>query len=203
MMLDRLSKIYNRIKEIKKGFSSPSNFKPQVVKDFETMYKEAVNKYNKTNSAKINKIKEIEKNSYTKSISNIEENKQKSVNETIQDAISKASKRYKISPDLINAVIQTESGFNPNSVSNAGAMGLMQLMPGTALQLGVKKPFNIEDNIDGGTRYLQLLLRRYDNNLDKALAAYNAGPSKVDAVNGIPDISETKNYVYKIKKLLK
>ena len=81
-------------------------------------------------------------------------------------------------------------------------MGLMQLMPQTALDMGVKMPFDIEQNIEGGAKYLKQMLERYDGNLEKALAAYNAGPHKVDAVNGIPAIDETQKYVAKITKML-
>jgi len=103
---------------------------------------------------------------------------------------------------LIRAVISIESGYDVYSVSRTGAMGLMQLMPKTALELGVEKPFDIEENILGGTKYLKMMLDKYNNDLDKALAAYNAGPHNVDAANGIPDIEETKKYVKLVKKQL-
>ena len=88
------------------------------------------------------------------------------------------------------------------SVSHAGAMGMMQLMPKTALSLGVTKPFDIDQNIDGGTHYLRLMLNKYDGDLEKALAAYNAGPHRVDAANGIPDIEVTQKYVKTIKNII-
>ena len=81
-------------------------------------------------------------------------------------------------------------------------MGLMQLMPKTALEMGVEKPFDISENIDGGTKYLKLMLEKYQGNLDKTLSAYNAGPNRVDEANGIPNIPETQNYVKQIKKIL-
>jgi hypothetical protein len=107
--------------------------------------------------------------------------------------IKTASERFKIPESLIRAVIQQESGFNLDAVSNKGAMGLMQLMPGTADALGVSDPFNLEENVFGGTKYLRDMINLYGGNLNEALAAYNAGPDRVR--NGVPDIRETKEFV--------
>ncbi|MCC7125782.1 MAG: lytic transglycosylase domain-containing protein, partial [Acidobacteria bacterium] len=96
------------------------------------------------------------------------------------DVIEVHSAAQGVSPDLVRAVIQVESAFNPRAVSSKGAMGLMQLMPATARELGVENPFHPEDNIRGGVTYLRKLLDRYDSNIELALAAYNAGPGNVE-----------------------
>ncbi len=112
--------------------------------------------------------------------------------------INGASDRTQIDPDLISSVIHAESGFNPHALSPKGAQGLMQLMPGTAANLGVGNAFDPGANVDGGTRYLRQLLELYNFDLVKALAAYNAGPLRVKQYHGVPPYNETRAYIARI-----
>jgi Transglycosylase SLT domain len=118
----------------------------------------------------------------------------------LSQVVNEASGRYRLDPDLVNSVIKAESGFNVRAVSPKGAQGLMQLMPGTASQLGVPNAFDPQANVDGGTRYLRELLERYNFDLVKALAAYNAGPQRVEQFGGVPPYYETRAYVARIVK---
>jgi hypothetical protein len=114
--------------------------------------------------------------------------------------VNSASDQHRVDPDLIRSVIKAESGFNSRAVSPKGAQGLMQLMPSTANQLGVKNAFAPGENIEGGTRYLRDLLVLYNNDMAKALAAYNAGPNRVAQYNGVPPYRETHAYVARVIK---
>lgn len=112
--------------------------------------------------------------------------------------IRTAAERYSLDPELIRAVIKVESSFNPFVVSEKGAMGLMQLMPGTAEEMHVREPFEASDNIMGGSRYLRKMLNLFEGDLQLGLAAYNAGPNKVLEYGRIPKILETEQYVEKV-----
>jgi len=118
--------------------------------------------------------------------------------EGLSDVINGAGERHQIDPDFINSVIRAESGFHQNAVSKKGAQGLMQLMPGTASQLGVANPFDAKSNVEGGTTYLRALLEKYNFDVPKALAAYNAGPGRVDKYRGVPPYYETQAYISRI-----
>ena len=116
----------------------------------------------------------------------------------INNLISIYSNKNGLDEDFVKAVINQESGFNPNATSKCGAMGLMQLMPATAEGLGVTNAYDAKQNIEGGTKYLKGLMDRFNNDKSLALAAYNAGPNAVKKYGGIPPYAETQNYVKNI-----
>jgi soluble lytic murein transglycosylase-like protein len=120
----------------------------------------------------------------------------------LQDYIDQTAKREGFTPDLLRAVIARESAYYPCAVSAKGAQGLMQLMPATASDLGVQDPFDPKENISAGARFLGQMLDRYGGDIGLALAAYNAGPSRVDTYQGLPPIPETINYVADIMEKL-
>ncbi len=121
---------------------------------------------------------------------------------SVKELISHYADMFGLDPHLVYAVIKVESNFNPNTVSHKGAQGLMQLIPETAREMEVKNPFNPEENIRGGSRYLRLMLDQFDGDLELALAAYNAGPGSVRRHGGIPPYEETRNYVERVKRYL-
>lgn len=116
----------------------------------------------------------------------------------IETLVGKTAQREGLDADLLRSVIKQESAFRPCALSPKGAMGLMQLMPATAEQFGLQDPFNPVSNVDAGARFLRQLLTRYGGDVAKALGAYNAGPSRVDAAGGVPAIPETLEYVRQI-----
>ncbi len=120
-------------------------------------------------------------------------------NHKIETLINHFAAQFKLEPELVKAVIKVESDFNPLVVSNKGAQGLMQLMPETARDVGVRNPFEPSESIYGGSYYLRKMLDSFNLNLDYALAAYNAGPGAVRKYGGIPPYTETQNYVKRVK----
>ena len=113
--------------------------------------------------------------------------------------INQSAAKYGIDPALLKGLIQQESGFDPNSTSGAGAVGLTQLMPGTAAALGVSNPRDPAQSIDGGAHFLKQMLDTFGGDVSKALAAYNAGPGAVQRYGGVPPYSETQDYVQKVE----
>lgn len=120
---------------------------------------------------------------------------------TAMDALfAEAARKYHVDINLLKAIGKAESDFNASAVSSAGAVGVMQLMPGTARSLGVSNPYDARQNIMGGAKYISQLLDKYDGNVKLALAAYNAGPGNVDKYGGIPPFRETQNYVERVMR---
>lgn len=117
--------------------------------------------------------------------------------ESFEELIEHYAKKYDMDPKLVKKLVQVESNFNPHAVSPKGAMGLMQLMPETCRDLGVKNPFDVRENLEGGLRYLKGLMERFQD-VRLALAAYNAGPGRVKEYGGIPPFPETQRFVRKV-----
>lgn len=119
----------------------------------------------------------------------------------VEQAINDAAAHHGVDPSLVKAIIKVESNFNPRAVSNKGAMGLMQLMPGTARQLNVSNPFDVHQNVDAGVKHFRQLLEDFHGDVRLSLAAYNAGEKAVTSHGGIPPYQETQNYVRQITHL--
>lgn len=116
----------------------------------------------------------------------------------LEEAVAHYARENRLSPALLMAIMKAESGFNPLAISKAGAVGLMQLIPETAIRHGVKNMYDTRDNIAGGARHIRYLLNRFHGNVPFALAAYNAGEGKVDRYRQIPPYKETRAYVKKV-----
>ena len=126
----------------------------------------------------------------------------RSIPSSLGEIISRNCEKYSLEEGLVHAVIKAESNYNAAAVSDKGALGMMQLMPGTARLLKVDNPLDAEENIGGGSRYLRQMLNEFNGNLDFAIAAYNAGPNAVRRHGGIPPYEETRTYVKRVKQYL-
>jgi len=172
-MYQNIQRVLQRIQTIKRRFGM---MQTASIKNFQKIYDETLKKDTEIPDSVVQQ--------------KTQGSKEVSKKETI---IKSASQKYQIPEALIKALIKQESNFNDTAVSKKGAQGLMQLMPDTADILGVTNPFNAEENIFGGTRYLREMINLYNGNLNKALAAYNAGPGRVK--EDVPEIPETQNFV--------
>ncbi len=180
-MLENMYTVIDRINEIQKRFRPNNNPATQNIDQNTNKFDNLVEKHSDQNQPQ--QIKETPTNVTIPEI---------------QETAKKYAVKNGLPPSLVNAVIKVESGFNPFAVSKKGARGLMQLMPSVLKELGIENPFNVDENIKGGVNILKQLLGKYDWNLKKALAAYNAGETAVDRNNGIPPYKETRNYVKKV-----
>jgi soluble lytic murein transglycosylase-like protein len=192
MEIEGIKNVYKRIGEIQNKINSiqtrfvPKSFLEQV----NTLNKEKIESESK------DKINPVERYRKERTETDIGKYSKKELLNLIEDIAEKEG----VSPNLIKAIVKVESNFNPKALSPKGAYGLMQLMPNTAELLNVDRE-NPEENLLGGIHYLKTLALKYKD-LDKVLAAYNAGPGNVDKYNEVPPFTETKNYIKKIKKIL-
>ncbi|MCU0822513.1 MAG: lytic transglycosylase domain-containing protein [Spirochaetes bacterium] len=175
-MIDNMNKIFIRINEIKSRFG----LKPPSFGRKEKSFQDVLN----NTAAAQNKISQDRNKHYT-----IPE---------IKQIAGEYAKTSSLPPSLVNAVIKTESGYNPAAVSPKGAMGLMQLMPATIRELGISNPFDVRENLSGGVTVLKKLMDKYSWDYRKALAAYNAGEAAVDESGDIPAYKETRDYIKKV-----
>ncbi len=176
-----------RMQAIEKQFASMNNMGKTPDVDFQSILNSKLNDVDSTNSP--------DKSFYPQNTA---------VNGTradIENLIAKYSDKNGLDKDFVKALVRQESGFNPKATSKCGAMGLMQLMPGTAQGLGVTNAYDVEQNIAGGTKYLRSMIDRFGGNEQMALAAYNAGPNAVKKYNGIPPYRETQNYVKNVMSM--
>jgi soluble lytic murein transglycosylase-like protein len=199
--------IYSRIQEISKisdQFEHLGNFKlSEISKEssFLSEYKKSIQESQSEATSKNPAVEPEDENQLSQKILSQPKPKSQSVKKKggIFDIIQKEAKSKGVDPDLVKAIIKAESNFNPKAESHKGAMGLMQLMPSTAEELGVDDPFNPVENIQGGVTYLKELSRLFSKR-DHVIAAYNAGPGAVKKFGGVPPYSETQNYVKKVKE---
>lgn len=197
--LTGLDIVLRRMESIERQFQSLSQVNLQTdTSDFQNILNQKMGEQNASNDPDSIAEKYFPNmNNPLRSISSTDP-ENSGIDSNIDNLIEKYSQKNNLDSDFVKALIKQESGFQPNAKSHCGAMGLMQLMPGTAATLGVNDAFDPEQNIAGGTKYLSNLLNQYNGNKELALAAYNAGSGAVKKYGGVPPYTETQNYVKNI-----
>ena len=197
---DMLSGAFNNVSGENDAFNVPNAREIENKQDFQQILnaKEIIQEAQEQSSE--NDENYIKLNGY-QGITNVQRTNNLTNRTQIDELIKEYSQKYGLDSDFVKAVVKQESGFNEKATSKCGAMGLMQLMPGTAKALNVNDPYNARDNIEGGVKYLKGLMDRFGGNMKLALAAYNAGPNAVKKYNGIPPYNETQNYVKNIMSM--
>jgi len=184
MSIDSVARIIQRINNIESRFAPKIDAPPVMPPVAEQSFAEILEKAEKQNNE--NYQSAIYNNSNASDVAGL---------------VQSTALKHGVNPKLALAVAKAESNLTPTAVSPVGAVGVMQLMPATAQELGVKNIYNLEENIDGGVRYLKQMLLTFGGDTTKAIAAYNAGPGAVKNYNGIPPYQETQNYVRKVNEL--
>lgn len=197
---DMLSGAFNNVSSENDAFNVPNAREIENKQDFQQILnaKEIIQEAQEQSSE--NDENYIKLNGY-QGITNVQRTNNLTNRTQIDELIKEYSQKYGLDSDFVKAVVKQESGFNEKATSKCGAMGLMQLMPGTAKALNVNDPYNARDNIEGGVKYLKGLMDRFGGDMKLALAAYNAGPNAVKKYNGIPPYNETQNYVKNIMSM--
>lgn len=197
---DMLSSAFNNISGENNAFNVPNVREVEDKQDFQQILnaKELIQEAQDDNIQSDESY--INLNGY-QGVSNVQRTNNLTNRTQIDELIKEYSQKYGLDSDFVKAVVKQESGFNEKATSKCGAMGLMQLMPGTAKALNVNDPYNARDNIEGGVKYLKGLMDRFGGDMKLALAAYNAGPNAVKKYNGVPPYNETQNYVKNIMSM--
>lgn len=197
---DMLSSAFNNISGENNAFNVPNVREVEDKQDFQQILnaKELIQEAQDDNIQSDESY--INLNRY-QGVSNVQRTNNLTNRTQIDELIKEYSQKYGLDSDFVKAVVKQESGFNEKATSKCGAMGLMQLMPGTAKALNVNDPYNARDNIEGGVKYLKGLMDRFGGDMKLALAAYNAGPNAVKKYNGVPPYNETQNYVKNIMSM--
>ena len=190
MDLSGVKQIQARIAEIEGQFNLPNQQLPGM--DFAAKLRQEIDKNSTSAATKAQAAQRIQKTAAAEKT--VAAEPVNYANPQLTHMIHEAAAKYAVDPKLVSAVAEVESGGNQNAVSSAGAIGVMQLMPDTAAELGVN-PYDMKSNVEGGAKYLREMLDTFDGDVKKAVAAYNAGPNAVKAYGGVPPYAQTQNYV--------